>query len=442
MASPSSALPKPPKSRSSANWAAFIIGVPLGLGILAFVQYGPMEESIKRYVSHEVEWVEVVMFACALGALFAKLIRQPLERRAFGARMLPARQGPAVPIAEASSLLAAVSRLPRRLQNTLLGRRISAVLEFLCQRGSAAELDDQLRALSDNDAIAQENSYALIRFITWAIPILGFLGTVLGITKSISGIDPDKLEHDLSSVTDGLAFAFDCTALALGLTMITMFCTFLVERVEQGTLEGVDRYTEQNLAHRFQRIAADSGPFVEIVRQNSQQLVEATEKLVRRQAELWAQTVAEADKRRVEGAQAQQESLTAGLEMALEKTLEHHQQRLLALEKHSLSQTAGLVEKLAMVAHLVQDQQAEMGRIAAATAAHAEVISRLQDSEHHLLQLQETLNRNLNVLAGAGSFEQAVHSLTAAVHLLTARATSALPTPSPVHPAKRPGAAA
>ncbi|HEV3238575.1 MAG TPA: hypothetical protein VGZ25_16430, partial [Gemmataceae bacterium] len=100
------------------------------------------------------------------------------------------------------------------------------------------------------------------------------------------------------------------------------------------------------------------------------------------------------------------------------------------------------VEKLAMVAHLVQDQQAEMGRIAAATAAHAEVISRLQDSEHHLLQLQETLNRNLNVLAGAGSFEQAVHSLTAAVHLLTARATSALATASPVHPAKRPGAAA
>jgi len=430
------------KGRSSANWAAFVIGLPLGACILAFLQYGPVDDSIKRYVSHEVEWVEVVMFTCALGALFTKLARQPLERRAFHSQVLPAWEGLAVPVSEATPLFAGLSRLPQRLQKTLLVSRVSAVLEFLCRRGSAAELDDQLRAVADNDALSQENSYSLIRFITWAIPILGFLGTVLGITKSISSIDPDKLEHDLSSVTDGLAFAFDATALALGLTMITMFCTFLVERAEQGTLEAIDRYTEQHLAHRFQRVSADSGPFVEIVRQNAQILVQATETLVRRQAELWAKTVEEADKRRGESEKVQHQALTQGLEAALEKTLQHHQERLVALEKQAVAQGAGMLEKLAGVAHAVHNQQAAMSRIAESMAAHAEVLARLQDSEHHLLQLQETLNRNLNLLAGAGSFEQAVHSLTAAVHLLTARATAPHSGPMPGQPIKRPGAAA
>ncbi|MFL5241393.1 MAG: MotA/TolQ/ExbB proton channel family protein [Gemmataceae bacterium] len=428
--------------RSAGNWAAFIIGLPLGIGILTFLQYGPVDDSIKRYVSHEVEWVEVVMFTCALGALLSKLARQPLERRAFRGQILPAWDGPAVPVSEATPLFAGLSRLPLYLQKTMVAGRVRAVLEFLCRRGSAAELDDQLRAVADNDAMAQENSYSLIRFITWAIPILGFLGTVLGITKSISSIDPDKLEHDLSSVTDGLAFAFDATALALGLTMITMFCTFLVERTEQGTLEAVDRYTEQHLAHRFQRIPADSGPFVEIVRQNAQILVQATETLVRRQAELWAKTVEEADMRRAESDKVQQGILTKGLEAALENTLQHHQKRLMALEKQAEAQGAGMLDKLAGVAQAVHNQQAAMSRIAESMAMHAETLARLQDSEHHLLQLQETLNRNLNLLAGAGSFEQAVHSLTAAVHLLTARATTPHTSALPAYPVKRPGAAA
>ena len=90
-----------------------------------------------------------------------------------------------------------------------------------CQRGSADELDDQLRNLADTDALALESSYALTRFITWAIPIIGFLGTVLGITGAISGVTPEVLEKSLSTVTDGLALAFDTTALALGLTMLT-----------------------------------------------------------------------------------------------------------------------------------------------------------------------------------------------------------------------------
>ena len=53
------------------------------------------------------------------------------------------------------------------------------------------------------------------------------------------------------------------------------------------------------------------------------------------------------------------------------------------------------------------------------------------------MRLQETLARNLDSLAGAGSFEEAVHSLTAAVHLLTARAAGAV-----AQPVKRPGVAA
>src|SRR5205814_837286 len=158
-----------------------------------------------------------------------------------------------------------------------LVNRTRAVLDFLCSRGSANELDDQLRTLTDNDALALEGTYSLTRFITWAIPILGFLGTVLGITQAISGVTPEVLEKSLSTVTDGLALAFDTTALGLALTMVTMFFSFVVERAEQGVLEEVDLHVDRCLAHRFERTGAEGGEFIAVIRQNTLVLLKATE---------------------------------------------------------------------------------------------------------------------------------------------------------------------
>src|SRR5262249_15824480 len=260
----------------------------LGLGVLYALDVAlPADAVARRYLQHPAERVEVVMFFCALAALGAKLWQQVRERLACRRGLLPAWDGKPVPVTHPPTLLADLQRLPRRVQTTLLGRRLLACLDFLGRRGATPEFDDQTRCRADNDAVALENSYGLIRFITWAVPILGFLGTVLGITKAIAGVSPERLETDLSSVTDGLAEAFDATALALALTMITMALSFIVERLEQGVLEIVDQFIDGQLAHRFERTAAEAGGVLDVVRTNSKVLVAATEQVVQRQADLW-----------------------------------------------------------------------------------------------------------------------------------------------------------
>jgi hypothetical protein len=421
--------------------AAFLIGPPLAAGIACLIHFGPLRDTAaSRYVSHPVEYVEVLMFCCALGALLAKLVGSFRERRACGMAVVPAWDGQIQPISEAPRLLAQIGQLPRGLQGTRIVKRTVAVLDFLCSRRSAAELDDQMRTLADNDALALEGSYSLTRFITWAIPILGFLGTVLGITGAISGVTPEVLEKSLSTVTDGLALAFDATALALALTMLTMFLSFLVERAEQGVLEAVDQYVDRELAHRFERAAGAGGEFVEVVRRNSEILVQATEKLVERQAAVWAKALEEVDRRRAEAEERLQTRLTAGLEQALEKTLEAHARRLQALEHHVAEQHTGLVDRLAALATAVreagQQQQTGLTQVAHGVAAQIEALAQLQEGEQQLIRMQEALNQNLAALSGAGAFEEAVHSLAAAVHLLTARTAPA------ANRQVRPGAAA
>jgi biopolymer transport protein ExbB/TolQ len=421
--------------RPRTTMAAFLLGLPLAAGILCTIHFGPLRETpLRRYVGHPVEGVEVLMFCFALGALGAKLWGHRRERRACRTEIVPPWNGQAVPVAQASPLLAGLRQRPRWVQGTLIFQRAGAVLEFLRSRGSAAELDDHLRALADNDALALEGSYALTRFICWAIPILGFLGTVLGITGAISGVTPEVLEKSLSTVTDGLALAFDTTALALGLTMLLMFLSFLVERAEQSVLDVVDHFADQELAHRFERTRSEGGEFGEAVRHNSDLLLRATEQLVQRQAEVWAGTLAEVDRRRVETEERQQQHLTAALEAALERTLESHAKRLTTLEKQTVEHCAALFGQLQTLASAVREagreQQNGLTQMAQSLAGQMktlQALAQLHDGEKQLLQLQAALNQNLTTLAGTGAFEEAVHSLTAAIHLLTVRSLAAAP---------------
>jgi biopolymer transport protein ExbB/TolQ len=425
---------------------ALLGGVPLAVGVLCSIHFTSVAQTeAARYVHNPVEWVEVLMFCCAASALAAKLWQHARERLAGRYELLPPWDGNPAPLAEAARLLAGLNRLPARLHRTRLVRRVAAVLDFLCRRGSAAELDDQLRALADGDSVALENSYSLIRFITWAIPILGFLGTVLGITMAISGVTPEKLETGLNQVTDGLAIAFDATALALGLTMLTMFLSFVVDRLEQGALEDVDRYVDCHLAHRFARPGGAGDGTLEAVRQNTQVLLQASEELVRRQAELWASTIEEADYRRTEEEKRHQERLAGALEKALERTLKAHAEQVAALQRQAVEDSARLLERLATLAETVratgQEQQAGLRQVAEAVVAQANVLGQLQAGEKHLLRLEQELHQNLTALAGAQAFEQALHSLTAAVHLLTSRVPGE-PRPSRLGTRPGPGAAA
>jgi biopolymer transport protein ExbB/TolQ len=413
--------------RTGSTLATFVLGLPLAALVVGVVHFGPLREiPLARYLEYPVQWAEVTLFCCALGGLLVKLFALPAERKACNVELLPRWDGKPVPVDQASTMLAALDRQPARIRGTYMARRVRAVLEFICQRRSVTELDDQLRALADTDAIAHDHSYSLVRLITWAMPILGFLGTVVGITSAIGGVTPEVLEQSLSQVTGGLAEAFDATAVALSLTMVTMFLTSLVERQEQTLLETVDHFVERGLAHRWQRDPADHAPVLAAVQKCTQAMTTSVETVVQKQAEVWAKALAEPERRAMQAQEHMVQQLFAGLKQAMEQTLQAHAQRLAALEQHSAQATGQLMQQLANLAVVVRDagreQQASIARVAESIAGQTTAMAKLQEGESHLVHLQAVLHQNLAAIAGASAFEEAVHTLTAAVHMLTAKA--------------------
>ncbi len=400
--------------RSDSIWAALVFGLPLAGCVLAYLKQPSFKDSfIHRYTSHPVEIVEVVVFCCSVAALLFKFWGCLWQQRALRAPLLPAWNGKPTPAGDAATLLAHLGRLPRWQRHSWVGLRCRSVLDYLCRRGSAAGLDDHVRYAGDNDSMSLESSYSFIRFMVWAMPILGFLGTVLGITEAIAGVSPEQLEKGLSAVTGGLATAFDTTGLALMLTMAAMFLSFLVERLEQSALQNVDAYIDEHLFHRFTRPESENSP-----------LLAAMEQLVQRQADVWAESMSQMQGRLLEEEGRIQQRLTTALKHALERSLAAHQEQLGALRQQTQDQLSEAQRPMASLAGSLRQQVVALKPMADAMNALAQTLASLQQDEGQLVRLTALMQQNLGALAGAGAFDEAVHSLTAAIHLLTARSSN------------------
>ena len=119
---------------------------------------------------------------------------------------------------------------------------IVAGLRALAEDGG--RLDESLRLLWRR----YEESYLVPRYISWAVPILGFIGTVLGISLAADGIrriiSSDAglagLSSDLSGAIAPLGIAFDTTLIALSLSVLLTGLLALVQRGEERTLAALE----------------------------------------------------------------------------------------------------------------------------------------------------------------------------------------------------------
>lgn len=113
---------------------------------------------------------------------------------------------------------------------------------------------DALAVISEQNSLSlaqAESSQSRIRYIAWAIPSVGFIGTVIGISQSLAlanqASDPDGIDR----ITSALSVAFDTTLVSLVLSLLIMyFYHELVERVEKLHAKA-GSYVIENLINRM-----------------------------------------------------------------------------------------------------------------------------------------------------------------------------------------------
>jgi len=237
-----------------------LIGLVLSAAFLALMvplyNYYPGELFLQR---GWVPYVLVFFMGWALAILFLKSRKLARQKASMLFDLLPNDLGDEITAESADKFTRHIRGLPVESGSSFLINRVLRGLEHFRVRKSNPEVADMLASQSEIDATAVESSYTILKVFIWAIPILGFIGTVIGISHAVGGFsgklegaeDITVLKDSLNDVTSGLATAFDTTLIALVMSILVMFPTSGMQKAEEDLLNWVDEYCNENLLKRL-----------------------------------------------------------------------------------------------------------------------------------------------------------------------------------------------
>jgi biopolymer transport protein ExbB/TolQ len=121
-----------------------------------------------------------------------------------------------------------VQALPDDRQQMLLPRALLNALRRFASTRNIQDVSSSTHTICESEADRLESELSMIRYISWAIPSIGFIGTVRGIGEALAQADK-AVKGDIAGVTQSLGVAFNSTFIAL---LISIFLMFLVHQLQ------------------------------------------------------------------------------------------------------------------------------------------------------------------------------------------------------------------
>jgi biopolymer transport protein ExbB/TolQ len=187
----------------------------------------------------------LVLMGWAFAIIAYKFADLSRTRRLLDRELLQAQDGMKILPEDAREHTRQLESLAAGERETLLPR---ALLTGLRRFGATRSLTDATSAM--HDVCGQENErmeseLSMVRYILWAIPSIGFIGTVRGIGSALQNAQA-ALNGDITGVTNNLGTAFNSTLIALFISIALMFVVHQLQlRQERTILEAKDYCDEQ-----------------------------------------------------------------------------------------------------------------------------------------------------------------------------------------------------
>jgi hypothetical protein len=183
------------------------------------------------------------------------------QRRAFAMNLLPTEEGARILPEDARPLLRKLDQVAGRRGPFILANMIRLALGKYAVSRQARDVGDTVRTQAEVDLGRLVTSMATVHYLAWAIPALGFLGTVRGLAMSFSlaGDEDSAIPVFLRQATTHLNVAFDCTLVALALSLALMFLLHSVQREEESLVIDCQQYCLEHLVNRLYDLETTAG---------------------------------------------------------------------------------------------------------------------------------------------------------------------------------------
>lgn len=233
--------------------ACYPLSLWLGTDPAAGTSWAPAFDRARRLLLGPEQIACYVCFTWAVLILFQHYLELRRQRRAFDLDLLPTEEGARILPEDARPLQRRVEQLSARRGPYILANLIRLGLGKYAVSRSSQDVSETVRTQADVDLGRLSTGMATVHYLAWAIPALGFLGTVRGLAMSLTmaGKTDQSVEEFLGQATAHLNVAFDCTLVALALSLPVMFLIHSIQRDEEALVIDCQQYCLENLVNRL-----------------------------------------------------------------------------------------------------------------------------------------------------------------------------------------------
>jgi biopolymer transport protein ExbB/TolQ len=164
--------------------------------------------------------------------------------------LIPLSEGKRILPEDTRDVSRQIQALPPHQRDALLPRALLAALQRFSTTRNIQDVASATHAYCSSEAERLESELSMIRYIAWAIPSVGFIGTVRGIGDAL-GQAHKAIEGDIFGVTKSLGVAFNSTLIALVISIALMFLLYQLQLLQERYVLDAEAFCEENLTRHL-----------------------------------------------------------------------------------------------------------------------------------------------------------------------------------------------
>lgn len=192
-----------------------------------------------------------ILMLWAFALMGHKAMQTARERRLLEEELVQISEGTSVLPEDTREYARPVQALPEQTQQRLLPRAFLTALHRFRSTRNIQDVSTAVRDLCDSESDRLDSELSMIRYIAWAIPSIGFLGTVRGIGEALAQAH-QAVEGDIAGVTQSLGVAFNSTFIALLISIVVMFVLHQLQQAQERVVLDTQTYLDRHLIRHMQ----------------------------------------------------------------------------------------------------------------------------------------------------------------------------------------------
>jgi len=191
-----------------------------------------------------------ILMLWAIAIMAYKAFSLSKHRSLLQLDLIPLEEGMRILPEDTHDLSRQIQALPPAQKEALLPRVLLAALQRFSSTRNIQDVSDSIHTYCDSDAERLDAELSMVRYIAWAIPSIGFIGTVRGIGQAL-GQAHKAVEGDIFGVTQSLGVAFNSTLIALLISIVLMFFLYQLQLLQERYVLDTEGYCEDKLTRQL-----------------------------------------------------------------------------------------------------------------------------------------------------------------------------------------------